>query len=323
MNTLLPFVVLVVLLASPVAAADQPYDPLKTTGKVTVLDHQFEYGRDKRIVPLKIYLPATDTPATVVLFSHGLGGSRDNNKYLGSHWAGRGYVVVVMQHAGSDTSVWKGVPFAQRMDALKKAASGAALQGRIGDVTATLDQLQEWNTTDKKLARRFDLNKVGMSGHSFGAVTTQAVSGQSYGRRGQVNTDKRIKAAIAFSPSVPMFGDNETTFGSVNIPWLLMTGTKDSSIIARTTPASRRKVFQMLPEKDQSYELVLHEAEHMAFSDRTLVGRQQRNPNHHKAIMAISTAFWDTYLQDDKAAEKWLRGNVQDVLEEADVWQVK
>ena len=45
-----------------------------------------------------------------------------------------------------------------------------------------------------------------MSGHSFGAVTTEAVSGESLPLGGQKFTDPRIRAAIAFSPSSPKTG---------------------------------------------------------------------------------------------------------------------
>ena len=49
------------------------------------------------------------------------------------------------------------------------------------DVPAVLDQLEAWNkTSGHQLAGRLDLTRVGMSGHSFGAITTQAVSGQTF-----------------------------------------------------------------------------------------------------------------------------------------------
>ncbi|MCY2993583.1 MAG: hypothetical protein NTY19_37750 [Planctomycetota bacterium] len=58
-----------------------------------------------RDIPLRVYLPAAKDPAPVVLFSHGLGGSREGCGYLGHHWSARGYVVVFLQHPGSDNSV--------------------------------------------------------------------------------------------------------------------------------------------------------------------------------------------------------------------------
>ncbi|NND99544.1 MAG: dienelactone hydrolase [Pirellulaceae bacterium] len=308
-------------------AQTEVYDPLLVDEQVTIVDAQFSYGDDNRIVPMRLYLPKSTEATPVILYSHGLGGSRDAGTFLGKHWAGRGYVVVTMQHAGSDQSVMEGIPLRQKLDALKKAANATSAQARYRDVKATLDHLDSLNRPGGKYAARFDLTKIGMGGHSFGAVTTQAVSGQSFGRRGQQHTDKRIDAAVALSPSPPSFGSASDAFGSVSIPWLLMTGTEDASMLARTTPEKRREVFQHLPQSGQFYELLLDGAKHEAFADeRTnrFRSRLSRNPNHHKAIKAISTAFWDTYLKDDDNAKAWLNSNdAKDVLEPADVWQKK
>lgn len=88
--------------------------------------------------------------------------------------------------------------------------------------------------------------------------------------------------------------------------------------------ASRLRVFASLPAGDKS-ELVLDDAEHSAFGDRPLPGDQKpRNPNHHRAILALSTAFWDAYLRGDAAARAWLQGGrPRSVLEEREGWQVK
>jgi hypothetical protein len=70
---------------------------------------------------------------------------------------------------------------------------------------------------------------------------------------------------------------------------------------------------------------VLDGAEHSAFSDRALPGdRRRRNPNHHRAVQAVTTAFWDAYLKDDQRAKSWLTSDaVLSVLERADIWQYK
>lgn len=303
------------------------YNPLSIDKEVTIVDTEFSYGDDDRIVPLRLYLPSSTKEAPVILYSHGLGGSRDAGTYVGKHWAGRGYVVVTMQHAGSDRSVMEGVPIRQKLAALKRAASAASAQARYRDVKATLNHLDSLNQPGEEYAERFDLTNVGMGGHSFGAVTTQAVSGQGFGRRGQQHTDNRIDAAVAFSPSPPSFGSASDAFGSVSIPWLLMTGTEDASMLARTTPEKRREVFEHLPKSGHAYELLLDGAKHEAFADERanrLRLRSNRNPYHHKAIKAISSAFWDTYLKNDEAAKSWLHGNgTKGVLESADVWQKK
>jgi predicted dienelactone hydrolase len=186
--------------------------------------------------------------------------------------------------------------------------------------------LERWNSSNSHaLAGRLDLSRVGMSGHSFGAVTTQAVSGQTFPRAPAPYTDPRIKAAIAFSPSSPRGGgDPKVAFGAVRIPWMLMTGTKDVAAIGDADVESRLAVFPALPTGGK-YELVLHEAEHSAFSDRALPGdKEQRNPNHHRAILALSTAFWDAWLRHDPSARTWLDGDgARSVLEKNDRWQKK
>jgi hypothetical protein len=70
---------------------------------------------------------------------------------------------------------------------------------------------------------------------------------------------------------------------------------------------------------------VLNNAEHSVFTDRALPGdKEKRNLNHHRAILALSTAFWDSYLHDDAVAKKWLDGDgPRQILEPADEWQKK
>lgn len=304
-------------------AAD--YDPLVVGKPGAHVDHVVRDDARRREIPLRVYVPAVASPAPIVLFSHGLGGNREGSAYLGEHWAGRGYVAVFLQHPGSDDSVWKVAPRDQRRDAMTQAASAHNFMLRVEDVRVVLDQLESWNrTAGHPFAGRLDLARIGMSGHSFGAVTTQAVSGQSFGNAGAPFTDRRIRAAIAFSPSSPRRGDAASAFGAVAIPWMLMTGTRDTSPIGDTEVASRLRVFPSLPPGDK-YELVLADAEHSAFGDRALPGdHATRNPNHHRAILALSTAFWDAYLRRDDAARAWLQGpGPRGVLEERDRLQMK
>lgn len=315
-----------VLISGPGFAEAETYNPLEKTNvqlpepiEITIQD-----PARQRDIPLRIYLPAQTQPAPIVLFSHGLGGSRTGSQYLGEHWAARGYVVVYLQHHGSDESVWKDIALRERLKALKEAASLQNTIDRYQDVATVLDQLTKWNDDKKeRFHQRFDLEHIGMSGHSFGAVTTQGVSGQSWRLMGQRFTDPRIKAAVMFSPSIPGRSEPEQSFGQVSIPWLLLTGTKDTSPINDTSVADRRKVYQGLPDSIDKYELVLFDAQHSAFSDgRERLGVPPRNPQHHPIILAVTTAFWDTYLKQNQDARKWLQGKpCRQLLAPQDEWQ--
>ena len=322
------FAVLATTCFGSATADEATYDPLSITKAANPepVDLVVNDTQRTREIPLRIYLPADKSPAPVVLFSHGLGGSREGNPYLGEHWSSRGYVAVFLQHAGSDEAVWKDVPMLQRMSKLKQAASLQNTMLRLKDVSVVIDQLERWNeSSDSPLMGRMDLKRIGMSGHSFGAVTTQGVSGQRTARGAATFTDKRIKAAIAMSPNSPQSGgDPKQLFGGVTIPWLLMTGTRDTAAVGDATVESRLAVYPALPEGGK-YELVFDGGEHEAFSDHDLPAtKSKRNPNHHRAILAISTAFWNAWLRDDKAARAWLDGTgPSSVLEKKDRWQHK
>jgi len=319
----------VLLLAGPLLA----YDPHAIDRSLSLPAPQDisvnDAGREREI-PIRVFLPAKKDAAPVVLFSHGLGGSRAGSKFLGDHWAARGYVAVFLQHPGSDESVWKTPPLAERAAAMRQAANGQNFQARAKDVPAVLNQLEKWNKEPgHALNGRMNLEQVGMSGHSFGAVTTQAVSGQAFPLVGPRFTDPRIKAAVIFSPSKPNVGDTNNAFAEVKIPWLLMTGTKDianlgGAPIGVADMEARYAVFPALP-RDNKYELVLDGAEHSVFTDRPLPGESgQRNPNHHRIILALSTAFWDAYLRGDSEAKTWLDdAGPRGVLGEKDKWQRK
>jgi predicted dienelactone hydrolase len=321
-------IISLLLMISPSALAppyDAVYDPLlidkyqPAQQDLTVKDE-----KRSREIPIRVYLPKEKTPAPVVLFSHGLGGSREGSAYLGNHWAARGYVAVFLQHPGSDDSVWKDKPPAQRLAAMRAAADLDNFLLRVDDVRAVLDQLDQWNkASGNPLSGRLDMKRIGMSGHSFGAVTTQALSGQRF-LLGSSLTDSRIKAAVIMSPSGPRGGNAALAFGSVKIPWMLLTGTRDTAPIGDATIESRLSVFPSLPAGGK-YELVLYNAEHSVFTERALPGDSQpRNPNHHRSILALTTAFWDAYLRDDPNARKWLDGDgPRRILDQEDRWQRK
>ena len=115
-----------ILSAASLLPAKAAYDPL-TTGKTyaaSMLDLLVQDAGRDRAIPVLVYLPENTNAAPVVLFSHGLGGSRKGNAYLGNHWAARGYLAVFVQHPGSDDSVWKGKKPGNGKKAMGQAATG-------------------------------------------------------------------------------------------------------------------------------------------------------------------------------------------------------
>jgi predicted dienelactone hydrolase len=315
------------LFLGPLVAQPGVYDPLRVAPSAASETADFvvkDAGRNREI-PVRVYLPPGVEAAPVVLFSHGLGGSLEGCAYLGRHWSARGYVAVFLQHPGSDESLWRGKPRGTRREAMRRAADLQNFLLRVGDVPAVLDQLEIWNKVDgHSLQGRLDPARIGMAGYSFGALTTQAVTGETFvGKRSY--TDPRIRVAIILSPSGPGLGlDPAEAFGTVAIPWMLMTGTEDVVPIGNSDLDSRLSVFPALPPGGK-YELVLYGAGHSAFADESFRRRSsEQDPNYHRAILALSTAFLDAWLRQDPEARAWLDGREPStVLEERDRWQKK
>ena len=306
--------------------AIENYNPLFASGSpIETINSAVTDPLRTREIPVLFYMPEATSPRPVVLFSHGLGGNLEAAVYLGLHWAARGYVAVFMQHPGSDQDILDGVPISQILNTLNAAASLTNFDARIRDVSAVIDQLEMWNEdSSSSLFGRMNLELIAMTGHSFGARTTQAVSGENLRSIARNTREPRVKVAIPFSPSSPDAENSEELFQDVDIPWLLMTGTEDVSAIGDTTVADRLAVYPALPAGGK-YELVLFDGEHHAFTDREISATQNpRNPLHHDIIKALSTAFLDAKLNDFPEALRWLEGEgARNVLSSMDSWQFK
>jgi predicted dienelactone hydrolase len=263
--------------------------------------------RSNRIVPYKIYMPNAATPSPVVIFSHGLGGNRDGAEYLLSHLADHGYVAVAVQHAGSDTpAVFPGGVVNQ--SGMRNAISASGAADRFRDIPFALDELAKMNAADARLKGRLDMNRIGMSGHSYGAITTMALSGQGFGPMGRMTfDDARIKASIAYSPSKPRQGDPAQVLAGVRIPMFHMTGTNDQNPLDPSDPASDRQIpYRALTNADK-YLLVFKDGDHMVFSGRGIGNASRPNdPRFHAWIQKASLAFWDTYLKSNADAKAYL-----------------
>jgi predicted dienelactone hydrolase len=280
--------------------------------------HDAKRDRD---VPVKIYFPKTgDGPFPVIIFSHGLGGSREGYGYLGNHWASHGYVAVHVQHLGSDSSVWQDAAPGERMAALRRAAFNLEnATNRPRDISFAIDQITKLNSDDPLLKYRLDLDRVGVAGHSFGGYTTLAVAGEVFfGLTGNEysDADPRVKAAIAMSAPAPLSKrDLDASFAKIKIPIFHMTGTRDDSPIGETKAEDRRIPFDHI-KNAREYLVIFKDADHMVFSGRLAgTGNGERDAFFQKFILSSSTAFWDGYLKKDGNAMIWLAcGGFRDAL---------
>jgi len=220
--------------ASAQSAGSSYQPPRPSEQQVAVLEYEWHDATRDRDVPIKIYYPASAKEISpVIIFSHGLGGSREGYEYLGRHWAGCGYVSVHIQHIGSDDSVWKNVPRSEiRAKMVEAAHDPSNALNRSKDISFVIDQLIRLNNSaDSPLHERLSTKGFGVAGHSFGAWTAMAEAGETFGETNISVRDPRIVAAIALSPPVPRLAG----FNKITIPVFQMTGTLDNSPIGEAT----------------------------------------------------------------------------------------
>lgn len=317
---------LVALVLGVGSLSAEEYDPLATSPQFVTKTFALEDSKRKCEIPVRFYIPKQEGPCPVVLFSHGLGGSRDNCAYIGKHLAGRGYVSVFVQHPGSDISIWRGWSEADQKASMQAASNPQNWVLRIDDIQAVVDALPKWNRQPgHPLEGRIDAKRIGMSGHSFGALTTLGTVGQQFPLVQRSFEVPEVKAGICYSPSIMRQGNEQQAFRKIDRPMLLMTGTKDDTPRGNTAE-SRRKVYPAMPTTIDRYEVVLDGGTHMAYieSNVRLAGIQDgdRNANHHRVILGLTTAFWDTYLREDADAKSWLQGTgPREIMEKGDAWQ--
>jgi len=311
----------ILLTPSPIRAEGVGWEVPQAPGpcSVEVLTYEWLDSARGRQVPVKIYYPKTAPGlCPVVVFSHGLGGSRDGYEYLGRHWASHGYVSVHVQHKGSDTDVWKGAE--QPMESLRRAAADLSNAiNRPKDISFAITQIAKANRDQTPLQGRLDSNRIGVAGHSFGAYTALAVAGQSssglLGGKWSLG-DSRVRAVIAMSAPAPRRRDSlDQVYSAIKIPCLHMTGTLDDSPIGDTKAAERRLPFDHIQGADQ-YLVTFAGGDHMIFSGRprrpaslgtrARQGDAGKDAQFQELIRTITTAYWDAYLKGDPHAKAWL-----------------
>jgi len=303
------------------------------TAAASVVDETWTDAGRQREVPVRLRWPDGSDhsgPRPIVLFSHGLGGTREGGDLWGKAWASAGFVVLHLQHRGSDLAAVRGAAtsFADR-SGLRTAATAQQLLARLGDVGFVLDEITRRHQVRQERWASVRPTQIGMSGHSFGAHTTLGMAGQTYPGFEGVD-EPRLASFIAFSPTLPATGDPKQALSRLTRPLLSITGTRDSDVLGTgATPDRRIAVFAGLPKGDKGH-LVLQDADHMTFGGQTgrsveIIAREQVTRDlqaaHHALIASVTTDWWRATLQGDAASRTRL--SAPQGLRAGDLWELK
>lgn len=335
-----PFVTFAALLAFA-CATDRPRDRHEAAETASVSRYSSEAGstpvgvipdatihdaQRNRDVTLTIDYPIAAGPHPLIVFSHGFGGSGRSYVGLSSHWASNGYVVIKPTHTG-DANL--------RLVDIQPSD----FRDRVADMKLVLDSLSILQQKYPELEGKIDSSKVGVAGHSLGALTAMLIGGVRTFPGGQTYADPRVKAVIAMSPQGPRasWGLTNESWANVHLPMMFMTGDRDRGIDESETPEWRRQAFELSAPGDK-WLVSIAGAGHLAFTGRLGVmpeeerrvqpmidanqnplnpdpqAQQGRRPQAMAdpvrpvsgTIKAISLAFWDTYLRADAAGREQL-----------------
>ena len=268
------------------------------------LDIDWADSRRQRPVPVRLYLPQGGGPVPLVVFSHGIGGSRRGYSWLGQHFARHGIAGLHLQHVGSDRQLWSGSIFSV-IGRLQGAAQDGEAIARAQDLRFALDTLL---TSD--LAPRLDQNRIVAAGHSYGANTTLLASGARVEREGRVVAlrDDRVRAAIVLS-APPFYGEPEPRriLQAVTVPSLHVTCTEDIIRIPGyySGAEDRVAVFDAMGST-RKWLAVFAGGSHSMFTDRVGSGGATFNPVVKDATRALALAFMKGVFDGDESAlQQW------------------
>ena len=296
--------------------SDTVYKVLMKRGEFTDPSRHNDDGSERK-VPYKIYYPVDHglDKVPVIFWSHGFGGNKDGASFISRKLAGLGYVLVHITHYGTDSSLWEGKP-GHPWDILRQVKiSRHTTINRFLDVPFVLDQMMddEWSNANPEVGLVMDFERLGMSGHSFGAMTTQAIAGMKFpDEHGMLHSfnDPRFKAGILYSP-VPIAhltdAPPEDIYASVDIPLLHMTGTEDDSPL-ESHGYEQRLIVSEYAQNLEQYVQVLQGGDHMIYNGtRGKLGENPLREQHEAEILEAVEKFWAAYLKDDQGAMSWLQ----------------
>ena len=266
-------------------------------GAFEVIDLDWTDPARKREVPVRLYLPQAlaptpggRAPVPVVVFSHGIGGSRRGYRYLGEHFAANGVASMHLQHVGSDRRVWTGGNVFSMISRLQDAAQDREAIARALDLRFALDTLLA-----SDIAPRLDAGRIAAAGHSYGANTALLVAGARVEREGRVVDlrDPRVVAAIVIS-APPFYGDGDPRpiLAGVQVPSLHVTATADViNIPGYYSGASDRVALFDAMGHSARWLAVFEGGSHSMFTDRAGTGGAVLNPQVKTATKELSLAF--------------------------------
>ena len=348
------------------------YDPESGPEPVGVIPTALlrDTARNKDI-DIAVSYPTRGGPFPVIIFSHGYGNTPQNYEPLTSYWTRNGYVVIRPAHTDSgalrelmrDTlreafqqppetdsgrrdprfppppqpkAQTEPQPFKPNpMETIWEKEREPQWRDRVADIRFVIDSLPDLETRFPELQGKMDRNRIGVSGHSYGAFTTMLIGGaRTFSNPPLQLEDRRVKAAVVMSPQGPsqIRGLTEQSWAEVRIPMMFMAGTEERGVTEAEDAEWRRRAFELSPAGDKFF-VLLKGGRASSYTASTAgafdVVRPMNDPmvgttnvsrgttapsrefysgrNLFQKIKITSLVFWDAYLKRDAKAQELLQ----------------
>lgn len=198
---------------------------------------------------------------------------------------------------------------------MRAAASADQMIERLMDLSFAFSEVMRRGANGDSPRHWIRADAIGVAGHSFGALATQAMAGQKYPGFDDLS-DPRPRAFVALSPSLPIGIklSPSKAFAGVSRPFFALSGSLDASPMQRNQAgAQRAAVYDALPSGHKAL-LWLAGASHQTFGGghASLQDAQTVRPatepvdRHSKFIPRATAAWWRWRLLGDEDARSQL-----------------
>lgn len=300
--------------SSHARVASSTYHPQTGRYAIARLDAMLPSTGSDRAIPLKIYYPQGQGPFPVIVFSHGLGASREDYSMLTKFWVGAGYICIHPTHADAFSTPPNRQKLQSAIETMLQDTQG--WQQRVRDIVRILDALPQLPQAHPQLQNKFNRDQIGVGGHSYGAYTAQLIGGARIrwpGRdRDRHFADARVKAFLLLSlQGTGQQGLHEQSWNEFTRPMMVMTGSEDRGAGGQG-PQWKLQPYQLAPP-GHKYGVTLEGAYHASFglmlSEGRRLGRLGRSDKQEAIaayIQQASLAFWDATLKEQTPAQTYL-----------------
>jgi len=231
-------------------------------------------------------LDASDAPYPLLMFSHGSCGYAFQSTFLMPILASHGFVVVAPPHPGNTLQDGASCRTQQ-------ALVDAAVE-RPEDIRFVLDRmLEESERAESPFFGAVDPARLGMSGHSFGGLTTYLVA----------QRDPRYRAFMPMAPAA-------LVDPVLSAPSMTLIGAIDSVVDNEQTIAAQAN------DLSPAFLVSVHDAGHYAFSDGCFPGRDCNPPvtlsqgEAHEIVLRWAVPFLKVHLAGDQSFAPFLDSTI-------------